>query len=132
MLEKPLCGSTPELKAPVQRVVVPAHATQYLPNGTVLPSTPDDTRRFVRRASNLQAQLEIVLAWQLPEDAERRFIVPVTNISRAGACFLHHMQLYPDDRIVLDFGSLRRIYQVARCRRLANECFEIGAQVLEA
>ena len=131
MLEKPLCGNGPELKSPVQRVVVPAHATHYLANGTVLPSTPDDTRRFVRRASNLQALLHIALAWQLADDAERSFIVPVTNISRAGACFLHHTQLYPDDRVILDFGSLRRIYEVARCRRLASECFEIGANVLD-
>ena len=131
MLEKPLCGNGPELKSPVQRVVVPAHVNHYLANGTMLPSTPDDTRRFVRRASNLQAHLQIVAAWQLPADAERSFIVPVTNISRSGACFLHHTQFYPDDRVVLDFGSLRRIYEVARCRRLANECFEIGAQVLD-
>ena len=132
MLEKSLCGSGPEVKRPTQRVVVPAHANHYPPNGAVLPSTPEDTRRFVRRASNLQAQLEIVDAWELVTESERCFLVPVMNISRAGACFLHHTQLYPDDQVSLDFGALKRHFHVTRCRRLGAECFEIGVQVLDA
>lgn len=130
MLEEPLCGS-PVVTPPLQRVVVPAHANHYLPNGAVLPSTPDDTRRFVRRASNLQAHLEIADAWQFNPSSERCFLVPVMNISRAGACFLHHTQLYPDDHIVLDFGALKRHFHVTRCRRLGAECFEIGVEVLD-
>ena len=124
--------TTPTTEQLVQRVVVPAHVNHYLPNGAVLPTTPEDTRRFVRRASNLQAKLEIVEAWKLAVDAERLFLVPVTNISRAGACFMHHTQLYPDDRVILDFGSLRREFQVTRCRRVASDCYEIGAQVTNA
>jgi hypothetical protein len=63
-------------------------------------------------------------------EEDRYFLVPVMNISRCGACFFHHRQLYPDDRVILDFGSLRREYQVARCRRMSADCFEIGVQVL--
>lgn len=130
MLEKPLSGRTPEVKPFVQRVVVPVDANHNLPHGTVLPPTVADTRRFVRRASNLQAHLEIVSAWKLDNESERLFIVPVTNLSRSGACFLHHVQLFPDDQVILDFGTLRREFQVTRCRRLGNDCFELGVQVL--
>lgn len=129
MLEESVYGNVPDVKY-VQRVVVPTHVNHYLPNGAILPSTPSDTRRFVRRASNLQAYLEILDSWRLDPAAERYFLVPVMNISRSGACFLHHHQLYPSDRMVLDFGSLRREYTVARCRRINAECYEIGVQVL--
>jgi hypothetical protein len=112
----------------VQRVVVPAHANHNLPNGAALPTTLDDTRRFVRRASDLQARLEIVTGWDLDNESERLFTVPVTNLSRSGACFLHHVQLFPDDQVILDFGSLRREFHVTRCRRLGNNCFEIGVR----
>lgn len=131
MLEESLCRS-PEVKPLVQRVVVPAHAWHYLPNGAVLPSTPDDSRRFVRRASNLQAKLEITDSWEPTPESERDFLVPVSNISRAGACFFHHTQLYPDDHLILDFGALKRHFHVTRCRRVGAECFEVGVEVLDA
>jgi hypothetical protein len=78
----------------------------------------------------LQAHLEIVEAWKLDSDSERFFLVPVMNISRSGACFLHHAQLFPDDQVILDFGSLRREFLVTRCRRMSSECFEVGVQVV--
>ncbi len=129
MLEKPISEDIQGLKNVSQRVVVPDSAKRDVPNGTILPTNRGDLRRFSRRTSNLQASLEILTAWKLDEGSERLFEVPVSNVSRNGACFLHHAQLYPDDQVILDFGKLRRQYQVTRCRRLGDDCFEIGVQV---
>lgn len=94
------------------------------------PQVSEDNRRFARRACKLQAVLTVLDTWDVEFGVKREFEVITRNISRNGICFLLFRQLYPDDRISLDFGELKRLYRVARCRRLAPNCFEVGAAVI--
>lgn len=92
----------------------------------------EETRRFARRDCKLPAQMRVVLAWEPGFGDVRDFPVVVRNISRTGVSFMYFKQLYPDDRITLDFGELVRHYRIARCRRIAQNCYEIGAAVSAA
>ncbi len=130
MLEKQFSGRFQGMNTFTQRVVVPDYVKHKVPDGTVLPATMKDSRRFARRSCDLTAHLEILTGWMLDDESERLFEVPVTNISRSGACFFHHVQLFPDDQLILNFGKLDRKFQVARCRRVADKCFEIGVHVM--
>jgi hypothetical protein len=90
----------------------------------------DDHRRFARKACKLPAQLTVVEAWDPEFGEKRQFNVIARNISRNGICFIFFRQFYPDDRITLEFGDLVRHYRVARCRRVAANCFEVGAMLM--
>jgi hypothetical protein len=104
-----------------------------LPPELTSPDVPaEDTRRFARRECKLPARMRVLKAWEPGFGEVRDFNVMVRNISRTGACFLYFKQLYPDDRIMLDFGELQRHYRIARCRRIAQNAYEIGAAVCAA
>jgi hypothetical protein len=83
-------------------------------------------RRFARKPYGLPAALNVRDALSRDFDTEFQFRVIVRNISRSGACFLFFRQLFPEDLVSLDFGAIVRLYKVARCRRLAEQCYEIG------
>ncbi|WP_425615514.1 hypothetical protein NA78x_005435 [Anatilimnocola sp. NA78] len=90
----------------------------------------EDLRRFARRDCKLSARLRVMQAWDPAFGETREFDVIVRNISRCGACFLFFRQLYPDDHLQLDYGDLRRHYRVSRCRRVTQNCYEIGIAIL--
>jgi hypothetical protein len=103
------------------------------PTGNTTPSVPielsEDSRRFARRTCKLHAHLTIQEALDASFDTAREFDVIVRNISRNGICFLFVRQLYPDDLVTLNFGGLARPYRVTRCRRIGDNCYEIGLAV---
>ena len=104
---------------------LPLELTQPPPGG-------EDLRRYARRSCKLKAQLQILQAWNNELGGVRDFEVIVRNISRTGVCFVFFRQLYPDDRVTLDFGDLLRHYRVARCRRIGPSCYEIGLAICAA
>ena len=65
----------------------------------------------------------------------------IKDLSRSGAAFIHSEQLYPLERIrilVTDDRSSRllrndclRTMEVVRCRRVEDNCFEVGARFVE-
>ena len=89
----------------------------------------EDGRRFARRPCKVHAQLTIHEALDTSFDITRKFDVIVRNISRSGVCFLFVRQMFPDDLVQLDFGGLVRRYRVARCRRIGDNCYEIGLAI---
>lgn len=105
-------------------VATPSEAAQ------LLSTIADDHRRFARRPCKLNARLTLLETWNQELEAGRQFEVMTRNLSRGGICFLFFQQLFPDDQILLDFGELKRIYRVARVRRLAPNCYEIGAAIV--
>lgn len=96
-------------------------------------STPEaateENRRFSRKPCKLSAKLTFSEALNPGFDSKQTFDVIVRNISRSGLCFLFFAQLFPDDSLSLDFGDLVRNYRVARCRKIADQCYEIGVAV---
>lgn len=105
--------------------VVPPELTAGMP-------ASDDHRRYARRPCKLRAQLKILRTWSTEIGDVRDFEVIVRNISRTGVCFVFFRQLFPDDRVTLDFGDLLRHYRVARCRRLGQNCYEVGLAICAA
>jgi hypothetical protein len=90
----------------------------------------EDGRRFARRPCKLSAHLTILDSLESSFKAARDFDVIVRNISRNGVCFLFVCQLYPDDIVQLTFdGGMVRRYRVARCRRIAANCYEMGLAI---
>ncbi|WP_254510744.1 PilZ domain-containing protein [Anatilimnocola floriformis] len=89
----------------------------------------EDGRRFARRPCKLHAHLTIQESLDKSFDIAREFDVIVRNISRSGVCFLFVRQMFPDDLVQLDFGGLVRRYRVARCRRIGDNCYEIGLAI---
>jgi hypothetical protein len=118
------------MKPVVRRIAHPDLNAQSANSASGLYNIGEDHRRFARRTSNLRANLEVLSTWSAKNEVGFIFDVPVNNISRNGVCFFHHQQLYPDDQVLLDFGTLRRKFQVSRCRRRGDGYYEIGAQVL--
>jgi hypothetical protein len=101
-----------------------------VPENSLPPPVADDHRRFARRACKIQARLTVSEAWDPDFGEVRQFEVVVRNISRNGVAFVFFRQMYPDDLVALNFGDLQRQYRVARCRRLAANCYEVGAAVV--
>jgi hypothetical protein len=99
------------------------------PIAPIPPEVTEDLRRFARRPCKLNAVLTIQEALDTSFDAARQFDVIVRNISRNGVCFLFVRQLYPDDLVQLNFGGMVHRYRVARCRRIGENCYEIGLMV---
>jgi len=96
-----------------------------------------DNRRFARRAARTVAALEHRQTFPLiPRQVEWHKIF-TRDISRGGLAFLHSCQLYPRERmrVLLPDPAVAKmvpdrqqgVIEVARCRRLAPRCYEIGA-----
>lgn len=101
--------------------------TSAQPFHAAIPEAPmEEKRRFARRPCKLAAKLSFSEALNPGFDSSLTFDVIVRNISRNGLCFLFFAQLYPDDQLALDFGDLVRSYRVARCRKIGDQCYEIG------
>jgi hypothetical protein len=102
------------------------------PDLTNFAAVVEEQRRFARRDCKLRAWLQVLQTWDANFGSVREFEVMIRNISRTGACFLYIKQLYPDDRITLNFGDMVRHYRVARCRRISLNVYEIGVAVCAA
>ena len=113
----------------MSEAATPSSASPAKPDLTNFAAVVEEQRRFARRECKLRAVLHVLQTWDADFGNVREFEVMIRNISRTGACFLYIKQLYPDDRITLDFGEMVRHYRVARCRRLSNNCYEIGVAV---
>lgn len=89
----------------------------------------EESRRFARKPCKLAAKLTFSKVLNPDFDSAQTYDVIVRNISRSGLCFLFFAQLFPDDRLTLDFGDLLRTYRVARCRKIGENCFEVGVAI---
>lgn len=59
--------------------------------------------------------------------------VYTTDFSRLGCGFLHSEQLFPGERLrLILLTGVRRTIEVARCRRIDETCFEVGARFLKS
>lgn len=50
------------------------------------------------------------------------------DVSRQGVGFLSPIQLMPLERVRLQIRTTELALEVARCRRISEQCFEIGAR----
>ncbi len=111
---------------------LPERPEEYFAATGNIPSIPDDQRRYgrtnIRIAAALQYRRSIP---SLMRKSEWHKIV-MRDISRSGVSFLHSEQVYPTEQLMLIMpdGKPRSI-EVMRCRRLSNQCYEVGANFIQ-
>ncbi|MEQ8785336.1 MAG: PilZ domain-containing protein [Pirellulaceae bacterium] len=94
-----------------------------------LPTIEGDRRRFVRFRVRARGILYYRQTLPAIERAEGSHLVLVRNISRSGIGFLSAEQLFPHERFSLWVEGKRRMeIEIARCRRLHDGCYDIGAR----
>jgi hypothetical protein len=113
----------------VCRIKLSAEDAAKLRRQGPLPSMEGDRRRFVRFACGVRGILDCQPTLPSIPREPGRFLVLVKNVSRSGICFLHEVQLYPRERCEIWVEGRRRLaVEVARCRRLRDGCYEVGAR----
>jgi len=90
---------------------------------------PNQSRRFVRQHFPTKALLELTTSLPAITRDYGKYVVLMSDISRQGACFLHHAQLFPGERVELTLPTGRIPYTVMRCVRHNDRCFEVGAEL---
>ena len=95
----------------------------------LVPCSPQDRRRFPRRYFRERAVMR--LEQSLPQFPRERsgFGVYTKDLSRRGLSFLHHQQIFPEEKLELwtSLGKLR--LTAVRCRKINDLCYEIGTTI---
>lgn len=112
----------------IDRLVIPPEVADNLEARKTVPQ-PGDTRQFPRRYVVAKAVVQYqggLPAFPRPPQLHR---VVVADISRRGLRFLHSEQLYPGELAVVQVtGGKQMRIEIARCRKLAERCFEVGVK----
>jgi hypothetical protein len=99
------------------------------------PAVPDEIRGVVRvhcRGGNNRAAIQIRQNLPaFPRNTEWQAVY-VTNISKKGCGFLYAQLMYPGERFTLILlTGVQRTIEVAWCRRIDRNCFEVGSRFAE-
>ncbi len=54
----------------------------------------------------------------------------IKDLSRSGVGVLYHYELYPEEQFQLRFQGRLLLVATARCRRIANKCYEVGGRII--
>ncbi len=118
------------------QVNIPAAMADDFEKWGPVPTVFDDIRSGVRiccRGHKKRAALELKQNYvTIPRKTEWQAVF-TANISKKGCGILHSQPLYPGERfsLVLMTG-LRRTIEIAWCRRLDKNCFEVGSRFVDA
>ena len=101
-------------------------------SGQAFTSVPKDSRRFTRRDFRSCAALEYRETFPSFRRPQTRHRIYMINVARGGISFLHGEELFPRERmrVVLRDGC-DRLIEIVRCRRVQDQCFEVGARFVE-
>lgn len=92
-----------------------------------------DRRRFRRQRVFCVAALQHATTLRALPRIEEWHKILVRDVGRGGVGFLHSQQLYPSERLQMVFPNLQTHYiEVVRCRKLGDQCFEVGAQFVKS
>jgi hypothetical protein len=111
---------------------LPDPVDEYFGAAGVVPSVPEDQRRYVRTHLRVVAALQYRRSLpSLIRQSEWHKIV-MRDISRSGVSFLHAEQVYPTEQLMLVMPDCKpRSIEVMRCRRVGNACYEVGANFIQ-
>lgn len=87
----------------------------------------DERRRFVRRKCRTKGILELDQTLPQIERSKKTHAVITSDISRGGFGFYHFEQLFPGERAKLWLPTQRFAVVIARCTRIGENCYLIGA-----
>jgi hypothetical protein len=88
-----------------------------------------DVRKFPRRHLVSQAIVEYCDGLPAHPRQPQRHQVIVADLSRSGLRFLHCEQFFPGELAIIQIAAGKQMrVEVARCRKIADSCYEIGAK----
>lgn len=113
----------------IDRLLIPPEVADNLEARKAAPPQPSDMRQYPRRYVVAKAVVQYqggLPAFPRPPQLHR---VVVADISRRGLRFLHSEQLYPGEQAVVQVtGGKQMRVEIARCRKLAEQCYEVGVK----
>lgn len=99
-------------------------------NGSGGSSAHSDKRRFARKKSSFDLAMKYQKSFPVLNRPIMWHRIRTTNISKNGLGFYHFEQMFPKEHVIilLQDGTAYQI-EVARCRRIRDNCFVIGAKL---
>jgi hypothetical protein len=118
------------------QVNLPAKLRENFAKSGPAPATPEDARGGVRifcRGENHRAALQTCQNLPaFPRETEWTAVY-TTNISKKGCGLLHNQIVYPGERFALVLlTGVPRTIEVAWCRRVDKNCFQVGSRFVES
>ena len=112
----------------IDRLRVPEAVMKGLRERRDAPPQPGDTRQFPRRHLVASAIIEYRDGLPAHPRQPQRHNVVVADLSRRGLRFLHSEQFFPGELAIIQIAASKVMHiEVARCRKIADCCFEVGA-----
>ena len=118
-------------------IKLPEALRDFFKSSGLMQSSVSDNRRAARWQNRVRAGLLYRTTFPVLPRSEGWHPIFIKDVSRSGAAFIHSEQLYPLERIrilMIDDRSSRllrneclRTIEVVRCKRVENNCFEIGS-----
>ena len=117
-------------------VQLPQRLRDGLEKSAVAPVPDDDARRWRRiycRGEKCRAALGLRPSLPaLPRETSWHNVY-TNDFSKQGCGFFHSAVLYPGERLYLVLlTGVRRLIEVAWCRRLGENCYAVGAKFVDA
>ena len=112
-----------------RRVAIPAEWDDFFEKSGMMPPVINERRRFARKHLRMQAVCEVSSTLPAIDRQHAFHRIYLRDISRGGIGFMHHEQLFPDERVVL-WTDVARI--PVKNRTIDDLCFlpPTGAMVL--
>lgn len=105
--------------------------SQWQQRSGPIPSIENDRRHSDRQYVSVNAVLEY--GQSLPGIPREHTMAKVLtrDLSDNGVGFYYSQQLFPGERVSLWLSSGKRTFQIVRCVRHNENCFEVGATLVE-
>jgi hypothetical protein len=115
----------------LDRLVVPENQRQLLERAGVVPSFDGDVRRFPRCYAVGRAELRCYQGLPAFSRPQERHAIMMIDLSRGGIGFLHSEQLFPGERAVVALAGGKEVHvEVQWCRRLGEQCYQVGGRFI--
>lgn len=113
----------------IDRLRVPEAVMKSLQERRDAPPVSGDVRQFPRRHLVAQAIIEYRDGLPAHPRQPQRHSVIVADLSRRGLRFLHSEQFFPGELAIIQIAAGKQMcIEVARCRKIADACYEVGAK----
>ena len=113
-------------------VKLPGVPEEYFAASGVIPTIPEEQRRYMRTLLRVSAALQYRRSLPSLIREPEWYKVIMRDISRSGVSFLHFEKLFPTEQLMLVMPDCKpRCIEVTRCRQLSECCYEVGANFIQ-
>ena len=116
------------------QVMLPEHMQSFFNESGYQPTTASEFRGNARL--NVRAEVCVkftetpAMLKAIPGQDIDTGIGLLKDLSKTGIGLLYHRQLFPCQKLEVDFQGRRLHAVVVRCRRLGEKCYEVGGRIL--